>query len=116
MTGKNRGLIGSLARRRCSLLFCAACAAALFASGCASRPPSREITLSDNLRLYDLYDNERDWGPSFLVGPPAHHLGDELRIDDARALPPPTAAQAAVGPVLSAANMTLPERPLPPLP
>jgi hypothetical protein len=62
--------------------------AALIA-GCAAQPLSdeREVRLGDSLRLYDMYDNSRDWGPSFLVGPPAHHLGDESRIDDTRLVP-----------------------------
>jgi hypothetical protein len=52
--------------------------------------------LSDNLEIYAPFDNERDWGPSFLVGPPAHDLGgDQTRIDDTRAIPRATELGAA---------------------
>jgi hypothetical protein len=62
--------------------------AALIA-GCAAETPSdhREVRLGDNLSVYHMYDNSRDWGPSFLVGPPSHHLGDQSRIDDTRLVP-----------------------------
>jgi hypothetical protein len=46
------------------------------------------VRVSHDLGFYDLFDNSRDWGPSYLVGPPAHHLGDETRIGDMRTLPP----------------------------
>jgi len=87
------------------------CLAVCLAAGCASRPPSRGAVVSDNLRLYDLYDNSRDWGPSFLVGPPDHHFGDQARIDDTRTLSP-IAAVSSQPPVLKAS----PEPKLPPLP
>jgi len=61
---------------------------AALAAGCAAQPPSdaRTVQLTDNLQLYDMYDNSRDWGPSFLVGPPPHHLGDQSRMDDTRSV------------------------------
>ena len=84
------------------------------AAGCASRAPDRTALVSDNLRLYDLYDNSRDWGPSYLVGPPNHHFGDQARIDDTRTLSP-IAAVSSQPPVLEASpKPKLP--PLPPLP
>jgi hypothetical protein len=52
---------------------------------CPLRCDARRLT--DNLQLYDMYDNSRDWGPSFLVGLPAHHLGDQSRVDDTRLVP-----------------------------
>lgn len=56
--------------------------------GCASTSADRQgARLSDNFVLYAPFDNERDWGPSFLVGAPYHHLGDETRIDDTRSIP-----------------------------
>ena len=58
-------------------------------AGCAAQPPSdtREVRLGDNLNIYDMYDNSRDWGPSFLIGPPLHYDGDQTRIDDTRLVP-----------------------------
>ncbi|HTV96717.1 MAG TPA: hypothetical protein VME42_11965 [Steroidobacteraceae bacterium] len=66
----------------------ASSAAGLLLAGCVS--PSGALhgaRLSDNVNLYPPFDNERDWGPSYLVGAPYHHLGDELRIDDTRSIP-----------------------------
>ena len=47
-----------------------------------------QLRVGDALNIYAPFDNSRDWGPSYLVGPPAHHFGDETRIDDTRTLPP----------------------------
>jgi hypothetical protein len=92
--------------------------------GCAAQPPSdeREVRVGENLQIYDMYDNSRDWGPSFLVGPPAHHLGDESRIDDTRLVPRSDsqagtgAADPATPPGSSAAPAPLTAKPLPPMP
>jgi hypothetical protein len=98
-------------------------AAALIA-GCAAQAPSdeREVRLGDNFQIYDMYDNSRDWGPSFLVGPPAHHFGDESRIDDTR-LVPRTDSQEGTGasdpatpPASSTAPAPLTAKPLPAVP
>ena len=43
--------------------------------------------LSDNFVVYAPFDNERDWGPSYLVDAPDRHFGDEVRIDDTRTIP-----------------------------
>ena len=43
--------------------------------------------LSDNFEVYAPFDNERDWGPSYLIGAPNHHFGDQARIDDTRSIP-----------------------------
>lgn len=57
-------------------------------AGCVSMSGDvQSARLSDNFQIYAPFDNERDWGPSYLVGAPAHHLGDESRIDDTRAPP-----------------------------
>jgi hypothetical protein len=92
-------------------------------AGCAAQPVSdvRAARLSDNFSVYDMYDNQRDWGPSFLVGPPSHHLGDESRIDDTRLVPrldssEATAADPANPPTTPSAPSPLMEKPLPPLP
>ena len=96
--------------------------AALIA-GCAGQPLSdeREVRFGDNLRLYDMYDNSRDWGPSFLVGPPSHHLGDESRIDDTRLVPrvdsqDGTGAPPPSTPAESGLAQPLTANPLPPVP
>jgi hypothetical protein len=97
--------------------------AALIA-GCAAQPPSdaREMRLGDNLRFYDMYDNSRDWGPSFLIGPPAHHLGDQSRIDDTRLVPRvdsqdgAQAADPSAPPVSSAQKPPLTAKALPAIP
>ncbi len=62
----------------------------LLFGGCAATPIRYDggLRVSQNLGFYDMFDNSRDWGPSYLVGPPGHHFGDETRIDDTRALPP----------------------------
>ncbi len=63
---------------------------ALLCGGCAGSPVRYDgaVRVSQSLGIYDLFDNSRDWGPSYLVGPPAHHFGDETRIDDTRTAPP----------------------------
>lgn len=65
-----------------------AAALPLLLAGCVSN--SGEVQgarLTDNFQVYAPFDNERDWGPSYLVGAPAHHPGDESRIDDTRSIP-----------------------------
>jgi hypothetical protein len=68
----------------------------LLMAGCVST--SGEVQgarLTDNFQIYAPFDNERDWGPSYLAGAPSHHLGDETRIDDTRSIPPSTGASPA---------------------
>src|SRR5580658_6356284 len=65
-----------------------AAALPLLMAGCVST--SGEVQgarLSDNFSVYAPFDNERDWGPSYLVGAPSRHVGDESRIDDTRSIP-----------------------------
>jgi hypothetical protein len=65
-----------------------AAALPLLMAGCVSMSGDVEgARLSDNFQLYAPFDNERDWGPSYLVGAPSHHLGDESRVDDTRSIP-----------------------------
>ena len=53
--------------------------------GCASTSGDVQGTrLNDNLVVYAPFDNERDWGPNYLVDAPDHHLGDGVRIGDSR--------------------------------
>lgn len=93
-------------------------------AACAAQPPSdaRAVRLTNNLQVYDMYDNSRAWGPSFLVGPPAHHLGDETRIDDTRLVPRVDSedgtgsADPAAPPVQTGAPGALMTKPLPPVP
>jgi len=61
----------------------------LLTAGCMSTSGDVQgARLSDNFSVYAPFDNQRDWGPSYLVGAPAHHVGDESRIDDTRSAPP----------------------------
>lgn len=104
-------------RQGVSLL--AGAAGALLVAGCATRPVAeqRAARLTDNLQIYDMYDNSRDWGPAFLVGPPSHHLGDQSRIDDMRLAPGlAAAADPTKPPMPEAARDALTTKPLPPLP
>ena len=56
--------------------------------GCVSTSGDVQGTrLNDNLVVYAPFDNERDWGPSYLVDAPDHHLGDDVRIGDSRSTP-----------------------------
>jgi hypothetical protein len=62
----------------------AAAALPLVMAGCISMSGDVQgARLSDNFQVYAPFDNERDWGPSYLVGAPSHHLGDESRVDGA---------------------------------
>jgi hypothetical protein len=66
-----------------------AAALPLLMAGCISTSGDVQgARLSDNFQIYPPFDNERDWGPSYLVGAPSHHFGDESRIDDTRSIPP----------------------------
>jgi hypothetical protein len=65
-----------------------AAALPLLLAGCVSTSGDVQgARLTDNFQVYAPFDNERDWGPSYLVGAPAHHPGDEARIDDTRSIP-----------------------------
>jgi hypothetical protein len=56
----------------------------LLMDGCVSTSGDMQgARLSDNFQIYAPFDNERDWGPSYLVGAPSH----QSRIDDTRATP-----------------------------
>ncbi len=58
----------------------------LFCGGCAvtNTGGDYQLRLGQDLSIYQPYDNSRDWGPSYLVGPPHHHFGFGARIDDNR--------------------------------
>jgi hypothetical protein len=65
-----------------------AAALPLLMAGCVSTSGDVQgARLSDNFQLYAPFDNERDWGPSYLVGAPSHPFGDESRVDDTRSIP-----------------------------
>ncbi len=54
-------------------------------SGCAVRPGyDDQLRVGNALNIYELFDNSRDWGPSYLVGPPGRHFGYGARVDDSR--------------------------------
>jgi hypothetical protein len=74
------------------LLLCAALAlSGLDLGGCASmRADGGVLHLGNALNIYAPFDNSRDWGPSYLVEAPDHHLGYGARIDDSRTTPPDT--------------------------
>jgi hypothetical protein len=47
--------------------------APLLMAGCVSTSGDVQgARLSDNFQVYAPFDNERDWGPSYLIGAPAH--------------------------------------------
>jgi hypothetical protein len=48
-----------------------------FFGGCALNPGYA----GHMLHIYKPFDNSRAGGPSYLIGPPDHHLEDEARID-----------------------------------
>jgi hypothetical protein len=57
--------------------------------GCAvMHADEGQLHVGDSIDVYMPFDNSRDWGPSYLVGAPGHHLGMGTRIDDNRAAPP----------------------------
>jgi hypothetical protein len=92
-------------------------------AGCVSTSGDVQgARLSDNFEVYAPFDNERDWGPSYLIGAPYHHLGDGVRIDDTRSIPqnadvatPADAASPAdpSRPPLKGSAPTAPPQPLP---
>jgi hypothetical protein len=50
-----------------------AAALPLLMAGCVSMSGDVQgARLSGNFQVYAPFDNERDWGPSYLVGAPAH--------------------------------------------
>jgi hypothetical protein len=54
-------------------------------NGCAmTHVDGGQLRVGDALNVYAPFDNSRDWGPSYLVGAPGHHLGMGARIDDNR--------------------------------
>lgn len=72
------------------LAYCGAIAAYfLTLNGCATiHGDEGQLHVGNALDIYAPFDNSREWGPSYLVGPPGHHLGLGDRIDDARMAPP----------------------------
>lgn len=95
----------------------------LVMGGCVSTSGEvQSARLSDNLEVYAPFDNERDWGPSYLVGAPYHHFGDGVRIDDTRSIPQDANLATPAGgaspadpshPPLPAPAPTAPPQPLP---
>jgi hypothetical protein len=87
-----------------------AAALPLLMAGCVSMSGGdvQGARLSDNFQVYAPFDNERDWGPSYLVGAPSHHLGDESRVGDTRSVPPDSGASPAdpKGPPLTESPQT----------
>lgn len=100
-------------RNECQQRLVYACAIGLltlFFDGCAASPAYDGSTrMGPDFSYYPFYDNYREWGPSYLVEPPYHYLGDETRIDDSRS------ANINTPPALSPPVPTL-TYDLPPLP
>jgi hypothetical protein len=67
--------------------------------------------LNDNVVVYAPFDNERDWGPGYLVDAPDHHFGDEIRISDSRSNS--QAAGTTADPKKPPQAQTPPPQPLP---
>jgi hypothetical protein len=61
-------------------------ASAVLAGCVMMHPDAGQMRVGDALKIYAAFDNSRDWGPSYLVGAPGHHLGTGVRIDDNRNL------------------------------
>jgi hypothetical protein len=85
----------------------------LLMGGCASTSGDVQgARLNDNLVVYAPFDNERDWGPSYLVDAPDHHLGDQVRVGDSRSNPQ-DAGTAIADPNKPPQAQTPPPQPLP---
>ena len=81
--------------------------------GCASTSGDFQGTrLNDNLVVYAPFDNERDWGPGYLLDAPDHHFGDGDRIGDSRSNPL-AAGTAIADPNKPPQAQTPPPQPLP---
>jgi hypothetical protein len=85
------------------LVICVTAASAaglpLLMGGCVSTSGDvQSARLGNNVQVYAPFDNERDAGPSYLVGAPAHHVGDEPQVDDGRAAGPKSAGATATDP------------------
>ncbi len=79
----------------------------LLMAGCVSTSGDvQSARLTDNFRVYPPFDNERDWGPGYLVGAPSHHLGDESPADPKG--PPLTGAPSTDGSTSLASPQTPP--------
>jgi hypothetical protein len=63
--------------------------------GCATTGDGHGARLNDHVQVYAPFDNERDSGPGYLVGPPQQSLRDGTRVDDTRAIPPAGSGNAA---------------------
>ena len=67
------------------IVYAGAIALLVLSSGCAITARLNDDVRRDyELHVYRLFDNSRDWGPSYLVGPPGHHFGYGTRVDDRR--------------------------------
>jgi hypothetical protein len=78
----------SIQRGRNLALSCAVALASTSFGGCASIfGEEHAARVTDNFEVYAPFNNERPWGPSYLVGPPYHYDGDQNRIDDSRSQP-----------------------------
>jgi hypothetical protein len=64
-------------KRLLSLIYAGAMSLLLLScGGCASTPGFIGSTRTHRFQVYAPFDNARDWGPSYLVGPPHHQFGE----------------------------------------
>jgi hypothetical protein len=67
------------------IVYASAIALLLLSGGCAIRPGYNDgVRRVYDVSVYAPFDNSRDWGPSYLIGPPGHHFGFGARVDDRR--------------------------------
>jgi len=93
------------------IMYASAIALLVLSSGCAiTARINDDVRRGYDLHVYKLFDNSRDWGPSYLVGPPGRHFGYGARVDDQRS----TTIDERVSP--SDIEPPVPTRPLPVLP
>jgi hypothetical protein len=80
-----RGLLGAVGVAGLLLALGACSTDGILTNGGIFPTGGTETTrLNDNFQLYAPFDNQRDWGPSFLVGPP-QQLGDQNRLQNSTA-------------------------------
>jgi len=66
----------------------------LSSAGCATQSGyDHDSDLRSHFHLYRPFDNSRDWGPGYLVGPPGQYSGRASGIDDRRATLPDKSIQ-----------------------
>jgi hypothetical protein len=66
----------------------------LSSAGCATQSGyDHDSDRRSHFHLYKPFDNSRDWGPGYLVGPPGQYFGRASGIDDRRSTLPDKSTQ-----------------------